>query len=221
MAKSGLSTSRMKSFYGSEGGKQTFNISNVVKGFYITDIFLNESADMKRFPITKFVELMKGSYTGEMLRIQNKFSFLHNEELGRGNVFIFTVGLHPAWSDLPTSNIFLPLLRRVIEGKNSKSEANNISFDELPEAMKTEINKSGIYTVGNELTQVNANPLESNPRMLNTELLEDKNTASGFTKSKSDKKLKSGNSLAIYLIIAIAILLVGEILLGNISLKKS
>lgn len=59
----------------------------------------------------------------DIITLENNYSFLVEEKLGRGNILLFTSAMNLNWNEFPIKPIFVPLINRI--GLYSNSGTNN------------------------------------------------------------------------------------------------
>jgi hypothetical protein len=73
-----------------------------------------EETDLFRFPIRRYVRYQPGSAAVVLLTIDERDPALIEQAVGSGRLFLFALGFDPAWSDLPMTSVFLPMLRELL-----------------------------------------------------------------------------------------------------------
>ena len=115
LSQANLSSIRFLGYQGEVNQLRSYSVTSIQEGSPIVSIFEREQGDLFQFPVYKFAKISPAKQATTLLYIANDYPFLVQEELGDGNLFIFTTGLKPSWSEFPTSFSFLPLIHRIIE----------------------------------------------------------------------------------------------------------
>ncbi len=115
MNKVGLSKTRFVGFRGELNQLRSFNIATVREDTRLLSPFEREPSDLQVLPIYRFANYEPARNAVPLLELSSGDPFLLQEALESGNVYLFAIGLQPEWSDFPTSQSFLPLVRRIVE----------------------------------------------------------------------------------------------------------
>jgi hypothetical protein len=177
LAKHGLGGIRFLGYKGDTSQRQSWTISTIDSGSPVLEPFVDESSDLRHFPIYKLARYNLPKQARALAAVDEQLPVLVQEEVGKGVVFTSAIGLSPTWSDLPTSLSFVPLLRQLIryrvtadhgilrldQGEPSKDafSAAGIAEAELPEG-------AGVHVVAGVPVEVNATRLESDLRRLDS-----------------------------------------------------
>ncbi len=86
------------------------------------NVFENpQETDLFFFPIYRLVQVRARDAATVLLRTEDGDPVLLEQDVGEGTFFVSTTGFTPAWSDLPTSAVFLPLVRELLTRRRQSS----------------------------------------------------------------------------------------------------
>ncbi|OVE78231.1 hypothetical protein BVX99_00355, partial [bacterium F16] len=111
----GLLKSRAVSIHGDRARLESIYIDEVNTVDPLLAPFAKASADLKQFPIFRYVGLQPHASADSLIRLQNKKTLLLRERLGLGDVYVTGIGILPMWSEFPTSRSFVPIIRQLVE----------------------------------------------------------------------------------------------------------
>jgi len=74
-----------------------------------------ESTDLFLFPIYRYARCRPLRQTDVLLRMLDDAPAILESRVGSGRLFASTFAFHPAWSDLPMTGSFLPLIREMVD----------------------------------------------------------------------------------------------------------
>ncbi|PCJ52045.1 MAG: hypothetical protein COA79_25035 [Planctomycetota bacterium] len=89
-------------------------------------IFKKTSNDFLSIPIKQYIKLRSSQSSEVLLEVENHDPFLVINRQNSGISFLFSINLIPAWSDLPITPIFLPLLHQIITVTYSDTHKSQI-----------------------------------------------------------------------------------------------
>lgn len=150
----------LKSIDGVSGSKETKTSYTRFKEVDLnhpifSGIFVEKKTERIESPRIYYSFNYKASLKGkDIITLENNYSFLAEEKLGRGNILLFTSAFNLNWNEFPIKPIFVPIISRI--GLYSNSGINNcfsfIAGDEvkvpLPKLNGSEIKL--IYPDGRE-----------------------------------------------------------------------
>ncbi len=115
---------------------------------------------------------MPWSGSSEILSISDNSPFLLSDSFGKGDLFLFSIGLSSRWSEFSTSLVFLPLVRGIVEysvrddgggivklvqGENNLDALATAGFEEVPELG----DEPGVIVLQNKPVELNYTRAES------------------------------------------------------------
>lgn len=234
LAAAGITHTRCLGFKGDRARLFPYTISEKDNTFPGLAPFTDDAGDLMQFPIYYFTRLSPPSSATVPLKIGNT-PFLVRERKGRGEVFLFAIGLNPEWSECPTSLSFVPLLRELIETSRNRRgrpqltfsrsmrrqiEAADIAVPPLPA-----ITQPGVYMLGTTPVAVNVSRRESTlhreePFDIARRLVPENTPSPDLTRATALAGVAPWHSLRPLLAWILVALIFGELLAANLLLHS-
>lgn len=105
-----------------------------------TGIFVEKKTGRIESPKIYYSFNYKAGLKGkDIITLENNYSFLVEEKLGRGNILLFTSAMNLNWNEFPIKPIFVPLINRI--GLYSNSGINNCFSFIAGEEVKLRLSK--------------------------------------------------------------------------------
>ncbi len=117
LATAKLADSRFLGFQGDLDQLDSTSLRSLAPGAAAVSVFADEPSDLFTFPIYRYCRIKPPADVQPLLTLRDGDPFLIQENRERGSVFVFAANLSPAWSDLPTSMSFVPLIRQILEAR--------------------------------------------------------------------------------------------------------
>ncbi|OVE82176.1 hypothetical protein BVY04_01965 [bacterium M21] len=211
---------------------RTYVIQQIDRTSSVLAPFAREDSDLTSFPIFRYADLTAGSSGQTLLALGNDAPLLIQENHDAGRVFTFAIGLVPSWSDFPTSQSFLPLVRRIAETSGTgggRGELRWMIGEPIPSAIKELVTSGGeslgpepgVKDLGGRPIEVNISRRESELQRLDeaeshAEMLAGKLASAGRTDREDAAYVGVTRWLGcLFLIIAAA-----EVLLANVGIGR-